>query len=307
MRVRRVDDCPACGQHGSEVIASANETARQGFLALSEKKYGGLMDSWLKELDLTVVRCAVCGHHWYREQPDEEALALLYRTARPLNPELSSPGADPLGYAPRMLAEMKRLRRLVARHCDERNPALLDYGAGFGRWSRAASNAGFAVTAYEPSAERGGYSASSVSAIRERRELDGRLFDAINVEQVLEHVPDPLALLQSIKRLCQAHTIVRITVPNIARPPEGSTIWRDWPFDGRRTHTMAPFEHLHGFTPRSVELLAVRAGFAPMSSWSLWPDHAPYVARRLFAAMTTILSQTKLFVVPASTVAGRPQ
>jgi hypothetical protein len=111
--------------------------------------------------------------------------------------------------------------------------------------------------------------------------------------------------LESVGRLCQPHTVVRITVPNINRPAEGAALWRDWPFDGRRMHTMAPFEHLHGFTPRSVELLAVRAGFSPMSGWSLWPDYGVYAARRIFGALATIAGQTKLFVVPAGTAAGR--
>ena len=54
---------------------------------------------------------------------------------------------------------------------------------------------------------------------------------------------------------------MRITVSNILRCIEGEKIWEEWPFDGTRAHTMAPFEHLHGFVPCSLSNLIERAGY----------------------------------------------
>lgn len=299
MRIRRLEACPACGAESAVQMARLGEHTRQRFLELSERKYGGLMNAWLSELEVAISKCEGCGHHWYREQPGEEDLARLYEAARPL---LGVQGPPP-DYSSHMLAEMRRLRRFVDRRSIAGRPTLLDYGSGFGRWARAAADAGFSVTAYEPSLVRGALAVrGDVTTIEHASALQGRTFDAINVEQVLEHTADPLAELRRILLLCRAATALRITVPNIDRPAEGRELWRDWPFDGRRMHTMAPFEHLHGFTPRSIELLARRAGFLPVPWHFLWSCDAPYAARRVMRYIAPRLGQTKVLAVPA--VAG---
>jgi SAM-dependent methyltransferase len=296
MRVRRINECPACGSRSCAEVARAAGEAKQRFLELSERKYGGLMNGWLADVDLVVARCGACGHHWYREQPDEEQLARLYESARPL---LEGRTADKAGYCPHMLAEMRRFRGLVGRGSHTSVPTLLDYGAGSGRWARAAAEAGFIVTAYEPSTTRAAPAGGRVAAVAHASALEGRLFDAINLEQVLEHTADPAAELRRVSGLCHPGTVLRITVPNIDRPVEGRAVWRDWPFDGRRMHTMAPFEHLHGFTPRSIEALVRRAGFAPMSPSSFWRDDALHAARRVIGRVAPRVAQTKLLAVPS--------
>ena len=49
-----------------------------------------------------------------------------------------------------MVKEMQKLKLLVGKD----KPTLLDYGSGFGRWARAAVEAGFEVIAFEPSNKR---------------------------------------------------------------------------------------------------------------------------------------------------------
>jgi SAM-dependent methyltransferase len=290
--IRRSDECPACGHKNWRAVAVSSPLVRRRFVAFSEKKYGGLMNTWLNELDLAVVKCHACAHHWYREHPDEASLARLYEASRPLVQQRSDRRNT---YTRLMRAEMRRLRRLVISRSRNHKPAFLDYGAGFGKWVRAASDVGFVVTAYEPSEKRAGE-----LSITQHSQLDGRLFDAVNLEQVLEHVPEPLGLLQTIRRLCYPHTIVRITVPNIDRPYEGSAVWRDWPFNGRRPHTMAPFEHLHGFTPDSLALIVRRAGFESIPRHELWRSHPVDAIRSLVGRFLPAMRQTKLLICPSS-------
>jgi SAM-dependent methyltransferase len=265
---------------------------RSRFLAYSDVKYGGAMDTWLDDTELVVLRCRACGHLWYRDQPGEERLAAMYASSR------SFLGITKVDRQPssHMKRQMRRLRRLVPVRA---RPALLDYGSGFGRWARAAVLAGFDVTAFEPSVERGQEETTEFALTHSLASLEGCRFAAINVEQVLEHVPEPVSVLRTIRQLCAPDAVVRITVPNIQRPHEGAAIWKDWPFNGRAIHTMAPFEHLHGFTPGSLRSATERAGFRPIPWTRIAATHPRVVAHRCAFRFSKRLGQTFALVEPA--------
>ena len=72
----------------------------------------------------------------------------MYSQARPLKNRKAK--TDRSG-SPQMVDEMRRFKRLIGKN----KATLLDYGFGFGKWARAATEAGFEVTAFEPSAKKG--------------------------------------------------------------------------------------------------------------------------------------------------------
>ncbi len=283
-------DCPACARPEPDVAATLDDAdKRERFRAFDERKYGGLMRDWLEALEPVVLRCRTCGHCWYRTQPAPSRLARLYERSRPLS-------AAPVAHepTPAMLAEMQRLRRMT-RPATGR-PSLLDYGSGFGRWALAAVHAGFEVTAFEPSAARGERRDAPFRIVHELAALSDAKFDAIQLEQVLEHVSDPYATLHGLMRLCADHTVIRVTVPNILRAPEGEDIWKSWPFDGRSPHTLAPFEHLHGFTPRSLREVCERAGFRPQWTLRTWRHDPARQLRRVLAPVIGRLGTTSFML-----------
>jgi SAM-dependent methyltransferase len=274
--VRTVSSCPACASHATTVAATLDTPERRKrYEQFSQAKYGGLLTDALADVAPAVLRCTECGHCWYRQQPEPEQLGRMYAAGRPLFADI--PRTREPSQA--MSVEMVRLRGLVGPQSQA--PTLLDYGSGYGRWARAAVQAGFQVTAFEPSAERGAEGHAPFELVHSLDALKGRCFTAIHLEQVLEHVPDPLQALQDLRSFCEAGAVVRITVPNLMRTPEGRALWDHWPFDGRTPHTMAPFEHLHGFTPRSLRRLLQRAGFRPLGTARLLRHYPAVPARSL--------------------------
>jgi len=289
--VRSLCHCPACGSEGADVVAQLDAARRERFLAYSEIKYGGLLNDWIDEIAPIILRCKQCGHCWYKYHPGPEKLGLMYASGRRLLPNV------PMSREPsvHMHGEMLKLRRLVKA---SGSPSLLDYGSGYGRWARAAVVAGFKVTAFEPSAERGAEHQVPFEIVHTLDAIRGQHFAAIHLEQVLEHVAAPLTVLRDIKAFCDSATIIRITVPNIFRAHEGAAIWGKWPYDGISTHTMAPFEHLHGFTPRSLDCLLRRAGFKSVSAPQLL-RHYPTVSVSLFLGrIISSMGRTMRIVVP---------
>ena len=264
------------------------------FAEYDQLKYGGLLCEWIDKVPPVVLKCKACGHSWYRYQPDSEQLARMYDIGRPLLAK-SLCSRDP---SLAMYKEMLRLRRLVGTYTA--TPSLLDYGSGRGRWARAAIQAGFKVHAFEPSETRGSEEDAPFTLVHELDSLHGRLFEVVNIEQVLEHVPDPFQTLKQIRCFCHPKTIIRIAVPNILRCHEGKKIWRDWPFDGTRVHTMAPFEHLHGFTPLSLVILVKRANYKPLSFATILRQYPLLTIRNVIGRIYSPAGQTMILVTPAT-------
>ncbi len=290
IRVVTVDSCPCCAARKLEWPQRRNQLLVESFLRLSREKYGGCMDGWEQDLSLDMARCGRCGHIWHHMQPDQDALFQMYAQGRRLKG--GEPSTQPTS---RMLATMTGLLRLGRTGAPQ--PTLLDYGSGAGRWSVAARRAGFRVTAYEPSAGRQ-RDAGGVEVIGSLGILAGRTFDVINLEQVLEHLPDPVSSLRGLREYCHDQTVLRISVPDVARL--GTALWRGYPFDGKAMHMLSPFEHLHGFQRSSLLALIDRAGLRPCSGLRLLRSCPRYVAERAAIALgspygrTTALAQFRI-------------
>lgn len=286
--MRTLLHCPACDSVAATNVVTLDAENRVRFLAFSQRKYGGLLDGWIDEIPPVIARCVDCGHCWYRHQPEPAQLRLMYAAGRPLG-NGAPPTREP---TPAMIAEMTRLRRLVDPAV--KAPPMLDYGSGYGRWARAAVRAGFTVTAFEPSAERGSEERQPFELVHSSAALGDRRFAAIQLEQVLEHVPDPLTTLQSLRVHCEADTVLRITVPNILRAAEGKNIWSLWPFDGHSPHVLAPFEHLHGFTPSSLAILIMRSGYEVLPLGKIWHNYPELVIRNLVGKVYSKAGKTMM-------------
>lgn len=288
-----LDACPACTAARAVVVAELDAPRRERFLAFSALKFGGLLDDWLASVPPVVMHCPACDHHWYRHQPTPDQLSRMYASGRRLG-DGPPPSLEPTAA---MRQQMQRLHRLCGGRPGLR---LLDFGAGSGRWSRAACDAGFEVTAFEPSANRSDASHSRYELVHELGQLSGRVFDVIQLEQVLEHVPCPSDTLTLLRRHCHAGTVLRITVPNAWREAQAGPLWDRWPWDGRSVHVLAPFEHLHGFSSQSLDALLQRCGYRPAPARGAWRHYPANEVRRRLGATWPALSSTLRVVMPGN-------
>lgn len=265
--IKKLLNCPACNKSNLSKVISLDNKKTKAFLKFSELKYNSFIDEWLDILDVGVDRCLDCGHHFYREQPTQLMLSTMYEKGIALIPQSINERRLPTS---KMIRELSRLKKILT----VPKPKMLDYGSGFGRWARAGCQVGFDVTAYEPSKERGAENSNpEFAVVHDLIDLRNQKFDIINLEQVLEHVPDPFEILSEIRPYCYTETLLRISVPNILRCPEKKKLWQSWPYDGCRVHTMAPFEHLQGFTPLSLKKVADRAGFKSLGNLHVWKTY----------------------------------
>lgn len=146
---------------------------------------------------------------------------------------------------------------------------VLDVGCGGGYFLRICSKLGAAVQGVEPSPVAADQARSQgfpvFNGMLDDFTTDER-FDIITANQVLEHVPDPVATLEKMKSLLAPGGMIWLAVPN------GDCIWAEklgWQWDGADL----PFHLLH-FGPRSIATAAEKAG---LSVKNLYTESVPWI------------------------------
>ena len=97
-------------------------------------------------------------------------------------------------------------------------------------------------------------------------------FDAITMNHVIEHVHDPISLIQECLRVLKPGGRMVLATPNIRSLVYGRF--------GRNCSLLDPPRHLHLFTKRNLKECAVRAGFRSVDSWCV-PGYAEGGALRV--------------------------
>jgi SAM-dependent methyltransferase len=210
--------CPACAGTRSETAGADN-----GFV---------------------LARCAGC-RTWFTsrlpEQADAHDYSTYYSAATPTVPPLVE----------------RRLDELVHRmEPHRRTGRWLDVGFGAGSLMRAGARAGWTVTGTEVSEPTAEAMSSAGFDVRvgPRPELEAEAFDVATALEVVEHVPDPHAMLNAIRAALRPGGVLYLTTPNA-----GGLSAR---LLGTRWSVVAPPEHLQLFSAAGLRALCSATGFS---------------------------------------------
>jgi SAM-dependent methyltransferase len=150
-----------------------------------------------------------------------------------------------LGSSPEwMLRAMyrKQIARLVAAGVTEQS-SILDYGCGSGLFLKALRDAGFAnLAGYDEYSE--GFADKGVLA---------RRYDCVYAQDLIEHVPEPLALVRTLHELVRPGGVIVLGTPNaesidLANPEA-------------RVHTLHQPFHRHILSKRALQTLGKDLGW----------------------------------------------
>jgi SAM-dependent methyltransferase len=156
---------------------------------------------------------------------------------------------------------------------------LLDIGSHAGRFLQLASRAGWQAEGTEINPRTATYAAEQTGApvhrVRAEQVVElGKQFDAVTLTDVLEHIPEPVAVLSTVRRVLGANGWISVKVPCAPAQLLKET-WRARLRRGYRATLADNLVHVSHFSPRSLRLALARAGFAQITVEVAPPECPP--------------------------------
>ncbi len=218
-----------------------------------------------------IVACAMCGFRHVLPLPNPAAMMREYRDSYYVNekPTFLAHAGEDQDWAE--LAQRDRLEtfeRLLPR---ERR-RLLDIGSGPGFFLRTAKERGWRVLGVEPSQQAAAHARGlGIEMIEGFFDADLAVllgkFDAIHLNNVLEHVPNPIEMVGIARDLLDGGGILCLNVPNDFTPFQESARTalrlKQW--------WVAPPHHLNYFDFDSLSRLVERRGFRVQEKTTSFP------------------------------------
>lgn len=140
------------------------------------------------------------------------------------------------------------------------NTRLLAIGCSRGQFVECAMQLGFLAEGVEPApniaAAARGAGLKVRTGLLEQQGYDSATFDAASLFEVVEHLREPLPLLQECRRILKPHGVLLISTGNTASWT-AATMGIRWDY----FHMAKDGGHVSFFNPRSLGVLAHKAGF----------------------------------------------
>jgi SAM-dependent methyltransferase len=156
---------------------------------------------------------------------------------------------------------------------------LLDVGCHAGRFLRLAGQAGWQAEGTEINERTAAHAAASTGFPIHRVSADrlgelGRQFNAVTLTDVLEHIPQPVATLATIRRIVADDGWVAVKVP--CGPAQlAKEAWRERLRAGYRATLADNLVHISHFSPRALRGALERAGFDDITVEIAAPECPP--------------------------------
>ena len=177
-----------------------------------------------------------------------------------------------------------------------RSGRVVELGSAGGYFLAALNRAGYAASGIEPAAEiaqsaRDRFGVEVFTGVVDEAPLEDASLDVVCGWHVLEHIRDPLTVIERLSRALRPGGHALFEVPNIASVRARR--------DGDRWKPLEPTHHVSNFTPQALTALMERGGFSDVRTETV--SFLTYLPR---AAL--LRPRSAVGVVKEALVAGNP-
>ncbi|MCP4980708.1 MAG: class I SAM-dependent methyltransferase [Gammaproteobacteria bacterium] len=250
--------CPLCASPKRSILSEIpyRNSRLSSFL---DTFYRGRVD--LEALGSESYRIVTCECGFIFQDPvlDDNGMLVLYRDWIDHEASLKKKQTASAKLFRQYAGQLHSLARLFDKRPDQTR--VLEYGMGWGYWSRMAQAHGFDVVGYELSPQRVEYARQMGIRVIDSLPSESPGFDCIFANQVFEHLPEPLQTLQELCRHLRPGGFVYIRVPD-GRGVAGHLRQKGW---SPALDAIHPLEHINCFTRNTLIMLGDNAGLKPFN------------------------------------------
>lgn len=238
--------CPTCGVRDFQSYGhrAYKRNAIDGSQEWTNTALKILFDLWtpdLTESEFEFVGCRSCGLMIYEPRPTADEITAKYRYIGGMGDATPSKSEDP----ERTALRARRVFKLLSPHLAQGAGTALDFGGGDGRLLQTFVGKGFDCALVD-------YADRPIAGVRKIADTEQGIpeqdrFDVIICSHVVEHLPDPLQTLKSIRRSLAADGAMYVEVPY--------EMYKQLPAKSE------PVTHVNFFTPESLRNLLHAAGY----------------------------------------------
>jgi 2-polyprenyl-3-methyl-5-hydroxy-6-metoxy-1,4-benzoquinol methylase len=266
--------CPACGstRYGELYSCGFSEPPIITYLQNSYGLQTEVKADFLNKAQFILNECQACGLIFQGQILGDHLMKALYEGWTAPNPVPILEGEKKtIPYYMRLAGQIELILAYFNRQPDKIK--VCDFGMGWGEWCMMAKGYGCSTYGAELSQAKITHAQNSGITVVPWDELPLHQFDFINMEQVCEHIPEPLATVTYLSRALAPGGLIRISVPSARRIKEKLKVL-DWtaPKGSQNSlNAVAPLEHINCFAQNSLQKMGHLAGLVPVKIHSgLW-------------------------------------
>jgi len=258
IELNRRHNCPICESKELETVFKL-PYSDQRLSDFIEEFYQGRVDlTVLADATYQVDKCSHCDSLFQSYVLNEAGQAALYGDWVDNQASLLKKQRAKSKLFRQYAAQLETVGRMIAKPPYQIN--VLEFGAGWGYWSRMAQAFGFSVQSLELSPDRVDYARQMGVDVIQALPDAGSHYDLIYANQVFEHLEQPLQTLRQLVSRLKPGGLVYLRVPD-GRGVERQLRHHGWTQELDAIH---PLEHINCFTRKSLISLAVNAGLKPV-------------------------------------------
>lgn len=255
-------NCPICSAQNLQLLFKREfaDPDFQSFLKI-EPTYGehfraDMQNGLLNDQHFYIMKCNSCTFIFQQYILNNTGMQKLYD--KWMEPDEVRRITNSFGNFSDLMANYVHRLKYGEQHFTKRPINLMDWGAGIGNFCKLAKDMpAYVVTAYDFSGEKNRELTEYKIDTRTIGQLHEKEFDFINIDQVLEHVSDPVGLLKECSKFLSDTGLIFVSTPDCSAIEK--LIQRN-NLNNQFHECLSPHQHINAFTNKSMKAAANHAG-----------------------------------------------